>query len=102
MLAWLPGIAGFFIYYWILPSLRHAFPHLTEYERHLILSIDKNTIFLLTPLFALTILALFYQRRIQRTWLDAPFMVINVAFALVTGLCLLLFIFNIDPMPRQQ
>jgi hypothetical protein len=91
------------LYFRIFPYLRRCFPEFTPFERLFFLQIEtKYGPLLLAILFALTILALFYQKRINRSWFEVPFLVVNLAFALSAGLCVLLGVPNIDPMPRQR
>jgi len=100
ILACLPGIATFSIYFEILPALRANFPSLTPYERHLVLQWD-NTLIPQITLFALTIGAIIYQKRIRRTWPEAFFWIINILFALFMSIPLALTLLGIDFMPRQ-
>jgi len=89
------------LYWRLLPWLRSIFPDLTPFERHLILQWD-NTPIPLTVLFALIVWAAIYQGRFKRTWVEAFFRGINIAFAIFLGLILLTVVLGIDFMPRQQ
>jgi hypothetical protein len=100
VLACLPAVATILIYFKLLPALRANFPNLTPYERHLVMQWD-HTVIPQFVFFVLTMWAVIYQNRIQRSWLEIFCWLINIFLGLFMALCLLLVVLRIDPMPRQ-
>jgi phosphatidylserine synthase len=82
----LPGLLGFFTMYY--------FVHTHEWH-------EKKVMLTYAFFFALCVIALLYQRRHRiRRW-ERPFRLLNWGFALFVAPALLMYIFNIDFMPRQ-
>jgi cytochrome bd-type quinol oxidase subunit 2 len=98
-IACLPGIFSLLFGYWLMPSLRHAFPSLPDDVRHLVSQIDKHLIAIVAIQFCFTTAALIYQSRSQLTPLERVFNFINWGFALLSGFVLLTIIFGISFLP---